>query len=64
MWSVYVEKLPDHLKIYLPVSHNDLPLQLRRYHNNQLSQIDLHNLTKFSTDIGRLRVGHIQAQVL
>ncbi|XP_029311672.1 dipeptidase 2 [Cottoperca gobio] len=43
--------------------HNDLALQLRRFHNNRLSQIDLHNISKVSTDINRLQVGHVQAQM-
>ncbi|TNM90727.1 dipeptidase 2 isoform X1 [Takifugu flavidus] len=66
LFSAYPERERVHdLMVRYPLidGHNDLPLQLRRYHNNQLSQMDLHNLTKFSTDIGRLRVGHIQAQM-
>ncbi|KAK2853562.1 hypothetical protein Q5P01_006223 [Channa striata] len=43
--------------------HNDLPLQLRILHNNRLSQIDLHNVSKVATDITRLNAGHVQAQV-
>lgn len=46
------------------VSHNDLALQLRILHNNRLSQIDLHNVSKVATDITRLQAGHVQAQVL
>lgn len=46
------------------VSHNDLALQLRILHNNQLSQIDLHNVSKLATDITRLQAGHVQAQVI
>nr|XP_046274535.1 dipeptidase 2 isoform X2 [Scatophagus argus]XP_046274620.1 dipeptidase 2 isoform X2 [Scatophagus argus] len=43
--------------------HNDLALQLRRLHNNRLSEIDLHNVTKVATDITRLQAGHVQAQM-
>ncbi|XP_042372565.1 dipeptidase 2 [Plectropomus leopardus] len=43
--------------------HNDLALQLRILHNNRLSQIDLHNVSKVSTDITRLQAGHVQAQM-
>ncbi|TKS69814.1 Dipeptidase 2 [Collichthys lucidus] len=43
-------------------NHNDLALQLRILHNNQLSQIDLHNVSKVATDITRLQAGHVQAQ--
>ncbi|XP_034725261.1 dipeptidase 2 isoform X1 [Etheostoma cragini] len=43
--------------------HNDLALQLRRLYNNQLSQIDLHNVSKVATDITRLQAGHVQAQM-
>ncbi|XP_035507602.1 dipeptidase 2 [Morone saxatilis] len=43
--------------------HNDLALQLRILHNNQLSQIDLHNVSKVATDITRLHAGHVQAQM-
>ncbi|XP_070761422.1 dipeptidase 2 [Enoplosus armatus] len=43
--------------------HNDLALQLRIHHSNQLSQIDLHNLSKVATDITRLQAGHVQAQM-
>ncbi|CAL8243371.1 unnamed protein product [Lota lota] len=43
--------------------HNDLAIQLRRHHNNLLSQVDLHNLTSAATDIARLRAGHVQTQV-
>lgn len=43
--------------------HNDLALQLRIHHNNRLSQIDLHNVSKVATDITRLQAGHVQAQM-
>ncbi|XP_062276306.1 dipeptidase 2 [Scomber scombrus] len=43
--------------------HNDLALQLRILHNNQLSQIDLHNISNVATDINRLQAGHVQAQM-
>lgn len=43
--------------------HNDLALQLRILHNNRLSQIDLHNVSKVATDIFRLKAGHVQAQM-
>uniref|UniRef100_UPI0037E8C620 dipeptidase 2 n=1 Tax=Semicossyphus pulcher TaxID=241346 RepID=UPI0037E8C620 len=43
--------------------HNDLALQLRILHNNRLSQIDLHNVSKVATDITRLQAGHVQAQM-
>uniref|UniRef100_A0A3Q3X884 Dipeptidase n=1 Tax=Mola mola TaxID=94237 RepID=A0A3Q3X884_MOLML len=51
------------LSLTPPVRHNDLALQLRRFYNNELSQVDLHNVTKFATDINRLRAGHVQAQM-
>ncbi|XP_034381242.1 dipeptidase 2 [Cyclopterus lumpus] len=43
--------------------HNDLALQLRILHNNRLSQVDLYNFSKVSTDITRLQAGHVQAQM-
>ncbi|KAM3876914.1 dipeptidase 2 [Diretmus argenteus] len=43
--------------------HNDLALQLRILHNNRLSQIDLRNVSKVTTDINRLQAGHVQAQM-
>ncbi|XP_045887801.1 dipeptidase 2 isoform X3 [Micropterus dolomieu] len=43
--------------------HNDLALQLRILHNNRLSQIDLHNVSKVATDITRLKAGYVQAQM-
>ncbi|GLD58203.1 dipeptidase 1-like protein [Lates japonicus] len=43
--------------------HNDLALQLRIHHNNRLSQIDLHDVSKLATDITRLQAGHVQAQM-
>ncbi|XP_031602470.1 dipeptidase 2 [Oreochromis aureus] len=43
--------------------HNDLALQLRIRHNNSLSQVDLHNLSKVSTDISRFKAGHVQTQM-
>ncbi|XP_068460824.1 dipeptidase 2 [Clinocottus analis] len=43
--------------------HNDLALQLRILHNNRLSQVDLYNISKVSTDITRLQAGHVQAQM-
>uniref|UniRef100_A0A3Q4H8Y4 Dipeptidase n=1 Tax=Neolamprologus brichardi TaxID=32507 RepID=A0A3Q4H8Y4_NEOBR len=43
--------------------HNDLALQLRIRHNNHLSQVDLRNLSKVSTDISRFKAGHVQTQM-
>ncbi|KAM9366674.1 dipeptidase 1 [Symphorus nematophorus] len=43
--------------------HNDLALQLRILHNNRLSKIDLHNVSRVATDITRLQAGHVQAQM-
>ncbi|XP_071382769.1 dipeptidase 2 [Centroberyx affinis] len=43
--------------------HNDLALRLRILHENRLSQIDLHNVSKVATDISRLQAGHVQAQM-
>ncbi|XP_013863435.1 dipeptidase 2 isoform X2 [Austrofundulus limnaeus] len=43
--------------------HNDLALQLRIHHSNNLSQIDLNHIDKVATDISRLRAGHVQTQV-
>ncbi|KAM7015724.1 dipeptidase 2 [Tautogolabrus adspersus] len=43
--------------------HNDLALQLRILHDNRLSKIDLHNVSKVATDITRLQAGHVQAQM-
>ncbi|XP_013764901.1 dipeptidase 1 isoform X1 [Pundamilia nyererei] len=43
--------------------HNDLALQLRIRHNNYLSQVDLRNLSKVSTDISRFKAGHVQTQM-
>nr|XP_020448101.1 dipeptidase 1 isoform X1 [Monopterus albus] len=43
--------------------HNDLALQLKILHNNHLTQIDLHNVSKMATDITRLQAGHVQAQM-
>ncbi|KAK5914997.1 hypothetical protein CesoFtcFv8_000632 [Champsocephalus esox] len=43
--------------------HNDLALQLRKLHNNRLSQIDLHNVSNVATDINRLQAGHVQTQM-
>ncbi|KAI9546146.1 hypothetical protein NQZ68_029381 [Dissostichus eleginoides] len=43
--------------------HNDLALQLRKLHNNRLSQIDLHNVSNLATDINRLQAGHVQTQM-
>uniref|UniRef100_A0A3Q3WTQ6 Dipeptidase n=1 Tax=Mola mola TaxID=94237 RepID=A0A3Q3WTQ6_MOLML len=58
------ERLHDLMFKYpLIDGHNDLALQLRRFYNNELSQVDLHNVTKFATDINRLRAGHVQAQM-
>lgn len=44
-------------------SHNDFALKLRKLYDNRLSQIDLHNVSELSTDISRLRSGHVRAQV-
>ncbi|XP_047437030.1 dipeptidase 2 [Mugil cephalus] len=43
--------------------HNDLALQLRILHNNRLSQVDLHKVSKVATDINRLKEGHVQTQM-
>ncbi|XP_008308600.1 dipeptidase 2 [Cynoglossus semilaevis] len=43
--------------------HNDLALKLRIHHNNRLSQVDLHKLNKVTTDVSRLRSGHVKAQM-
>ncbi|XP_076011621.1 dipeptidase 2 [Genypterus blacodes] len=43
--------------------HNDLALRLRILHNNRLSQVDLHHVSKVATDISRLKAGHVQAQM-
>uniref|UniRef100_A0A3Q0R3G8 Dipeptidase n=1 Tax=Amphilophus citrinellus TaxID=61819 RepID=A0A3Q0R3G8_AMPCI len=37
--------------------------QLRIRHNNCLSRIDLHNVSKVATDISRLQAGHVQTQM-
>uniref|UniRef100_A0A3Q3X197 Dipeptidase n=1 Tax=Mola mola TaxID=94237 RepID=A0A3Q3X197_MOLML len=48
------ERLHDLMFKYpLIDGHNDLALQLRRFYNNELSQVDLHNVTKFATDINQ-----------
>ncbi|GAA6233465.1 dipeptidase 1-like [Lates japonicus] len=54
-----------HLMTTYPLidGHNDLALQLRIHHNNRLSQIDLHDVSKLATDITRLQAGHVQAQM-
>ncbi|XP_064817765.1 dipeptidase 2-like [Oncorhynchus masou masou] len=36
---------------------------LRILHDNRLSQVDLHNISKVATDINRLTTGHVGAQV-
>uniref|UniRef100_A0A3P9IFE1 Dipeptidase n=1 Tax=Oryzias latipes TaxID=8090 RepID=A0A3P9IFE1_ORYLA len=43
--------------------HNDLPLKIRVYYNNRLSQIDLQKISKVATDISRLRAGSVQTQM-
>ncbi|XP_075873060.1 dipeptidase 2 isoform X2 [Nelusetta ayraudi] len=43
--------------------HNDFAMQLRKRYSNRLSQIDLHNVSELTTDIRRLRAGHVQAQL-
>ncbi|KAI1904263.1 hypothetical protein AGOR_G00003880 [Albula goreensis] len=43
--------------------HNDVALQLRILHDNRLSKIDLHNISKVATDINRLRAGHVGGQM-
>ncbi|KAK5873666.1 hypothetical protein PBY51_018687 [Eleginops maclovinus] len=43
--------------------HNDLALQLRKLHNNRLSKMDLHNVSKLATDINRLQAGQVQTQM-
>ncbi|KAM4744099.1 dipeptidase 2 [Anableps anableps] len=43
--------------------HNDIALQLRKLHNNQLSKINLTHLNNVATDISRLRAGHVQTQM-
>ncbi|CAJ1049092.1 dipeptidase 2 [Xyrichtys novacula] len=58
------ERVHDLMSRYpLIDGHNDLALQLRILHNNRLSQVDLHNVSKVATDITRLQAGHVQAQV-
>ncbi|KAM7423753.1 hypothetical protein PAMA_000224 [Pampus argenteus] len=60
--SGYSEKAHDLMSRYpLIDGHNDLALKLRILHQNQLSQIDLHNVSKVATDINRLHAGHVQA---
>uniref|UniRef100_A0A4W5K0G7 Dipeptidase n=1 Tax=Hucho hucho TaxID=62062 RepID=A0A4W5K0G7_9TELE len=49
--------------ILLSPRHNDLALMLRILHNNRLSQVDLHSISKVATDINRLTTGHVGAQV-
>ncbi|KAM4602674.1 dipeptidase 2 [Polymixia lowei] len=64
--SAYSERDRVHELMYkypLIDGHNDLALQLRILYNNRLSQIDLRNVSKLTTDISRLQVGHVQAQV-
>ncbi|XP_010739217.2 dipeptidase 2 [Larimichthys crocea] len=63
--SGYSERHVHNLMSRYPLidGHNDLALQLRILHNNQLSQIDLHNVSKVATDITRLQAGHVQAQM-
>lgn len=65
-WNYSPSWLPHfpHTLFFPSLSHNDLPLQLRILHNNRLSQIDLHNISKVATDITRLQAGHVQGQVL
>ncbi|XP_062845358.1 dipeptidase 3 [Trichomycterus rosablanca] len=43
--------------------HNDLPLRLRILQKNKFSQFDMYNQTKTSTDITRLKAGHVGGQV-
>nr|XP_006641536.1 PREDICTED: dipeptidase 2-like [Lepisosteus oculatus]XP_015223994.1 PREDICTED: dipeptidase 2-like [Lepisosteus oculatus] len=43
--------------------HNDLALQLRIFYDNQLSKTDLHHVNQTATDIHRMNLGHIGAQV-
>ncbi|KAL2088395.1 hypothetical protein ACEWY4_015294 [Coilia grayii] len=43
--------------------HNDLALQLRIRHKNKLSQVDPYHISEVATDINRLRLGHVGAQV-
>lgn len=43
--------------------HNDFAMQLRKVYSNRLSQLDLHNVSELTTDIRRLRAGHVQAQL-
>ncbi|XP_074523056.1 dipeptidase 2 [Halichoeres trimaculatus] len=58
------ERVHDLMSRYpLIDGHNDLALQLRILHNNRLSQIDLHNVSRVATDISRLQAGHVQAQM-
>ncbi|XP_034437686.1 dipeptidase 2 [Hippoglossus hippoglossus] len=44
-------------------AHNDIATSLRAYYNNNLSEIDLHNLSHLTTDISRLQAGHVQTQM-
>lgn len=57
----YSPQIP--LSLSPSASHNDLPLRLRILHDNRLSQVDLRNISKVSTDISRLQAGHVGAQV-
>ncbi|KAF3686844.1 Dipeptidase 2 [Channa argus] len=58
------ERVQDLMSRYpLIDGHNDLPLRLRILHNNSLSQVDLHNVSKVATDITRLNAGRVQAQL-
>ncbi|XP_019935518.2 dipeptidase 2 [Paralichthys olivaceus] len=43
--------------------HNDIAFQLRIGYNSSLNKIDLHDVSKLSTDINRLQAGHVQTQM-
>ncbi|XP_062327627.1 dipeptidase 2 isoform X1 [Osmerus eperlanus] len=58
------EKAHDLMSKYRLIDgHNDLPLRLRILYDNKLSQIDLLNVRKVATDIGRLTAGHVGGQM-
>ncbi|XP_053293814.1 dipeptidase 2 [Pleuronectes platessa] len=44
-------------------AHNDIATSLRADYHNNLSEIDLRNLSHLTTDITRLKAGHVQAQM-
>ncbi|TRY71457.1 hypothetical protein DNTS_011729 [Danionella cerebrum] len=42
--------------------HNDLPWQMRSLFNNQINNVDLHNLNSTHTNIPKIKEGHLSAQ--